>query len=186
MSRLGIIMCRVKSFLPAIAIFLLTCASVFGEDAGNLKGLSIVVKYTTVTTLIRNGMVRTTPPEDREARLYIGTENHVFMYGRSPGEGGYAVTEFGRARSREGGRMQAYTMIDGKLIQVNKLVQGYHIATISLNLTRDSCTFSLEMKPDSTGKIVGFNPFTKQPFELISRTVKSSTCIVQKGNIFAE
>lgn len=168
------------------------CSPVFAEDAGDLKGHSIQVNWTTVTTFRRQGVIKTTVPEKREWRGYIGAENHIFEKSdfanssRHEHFGGASVSEFGKARQSGRGTMSASTIIDGKLTIITSLVRGSNVLSISISSSRDSCSFSAKLMPDEAGKIQIIDPYTELPTELLSRTVQSYTCMIKQGNIFAE
>jgi hypothetical protein len=177
---------------PTLIVALFACSSVFAENASNLKGLSIEVNWTTVTTFSRDGAIKTTLPENREWQGYIGTGNHIFEktdFANTSQQrhfGGTSVSEFGKARKIANGGMAASTIINDKLTIITKLIHGFNVLSISLSPSRGSCTLSAKLMPDETGKIQIIDPYTNLPTELISRTVQSYTCIVKQGNIFAE
>jgi len=158
---------------------------VLAKDAGNLKGISIDVKWSTITTFRRDGVTRTTRLENRGLQMYIGLSGHVFEYSGFRDYWGKTVVEFGKARPAPGNGMVATTIVNGQLTRISKWTRGFMIQTINVSPSLDSCTFAVNYKPDAEGQIVGFDPYTERPYELISQTIVSNTCVVKAGNIFS-
>jgi hypothetical protein len=162
-------------------------SSVLAKDAGDFKGLSIDVNWSTVTTFRRDdGMTGTSKLENRGIRMYIGLGGHIFEYGGFLNHWGYSVKEFGKARTYLPRQMVVTTVLKNQLTRIYKLTRGFNIQTIVISPSRDSCTFSDVYKPDASGQLMGFNPNTNKPYELISRTLESYTCVVKVGNIFSD
>jgi hypothetical protein len=178
--------CSYCFFLVA-AVLACSCP-VLANDAGNLKGLSVDVKWSTVTTYRRDGDTRTTTGENRGLKLYVGNGGHVFEYG---GFGDFfekKVMDFGGAGEflgTESKEMVAVTALNGKLTRIIKLMHGFWIQTIDITSSHDRCSYSETYKPDSDGKVVGYDPYTKTPYELVSRKIVSISCVVKEGNIFS-
>jgi hypothetical protein len=160
-------------------------SSGLAKDAGEFKGLSIDIHWSTVSTFRRDGVTHTSSGENRGTRMYIGLGGHIFEYGGFINHWGSSVTKFGNARTYLPGQMVATTILNNQLTRIYKLTRGFDIQTIVISPTRDSCTFSEVYKPDASGQLTGFDPNTNKPIELISRTIDSYTCVVKVGNIFS-
>jgi hypothetical protein len=152
-------------------------------SADDLKGLSIEVDWTAETTFIRDGVTRS-KTDQRSVHLYVGQRGHIFRYGGFGGNRDKSVTSFNQARTYLPNQMAAFTIVNGNLTQIFKLTKGFAVQTITVNPSLDACSFSEIYKPGADGKMMGFDPVTQTPFELVSRTVRSYTCTVKKGNVF--
>ena len=159
--------------------------AVCAKEGGRFRGFSFDVKWSTVTTFRRDGVTRTTRTENRGLQIYIGLNGHVFEYGGFRDFWGQSVAGLGKARPTRGDEMVATTIINNQLTRIVKLTRGFMIQTIDVSSALDNCTFSEIYKPDAEGKVVGFDPYTRTPFELVSRTFESNTCSVREGNIFS-
>jgi hypothetical protein len=175
---------KASFFRFALAIVAVAIGSCFSVHAGSLEGLSIDVRWSTITTFRRDGVTRTTPTENRGLKMYIGLGGHVFEYGGFRDFWGQSVAGVGKARQTRGNEMEATAVASGQVTRIFKLTRGFMIQTINVSAAHDSCTFAEDYKPDAEGKLIGFDPYTQRPFELISRTFKSNTCAVTEGNIF--
>jgi len=173
-----------RFFHFALAIVAVAVAGCLSVRASSLEGLSIEVKWSTVTTFRRDGVTRSTPIENRGLKMYIGLGGHVFEYGGFRDFWGQSVAGLGKARQIRGNEMEATTIANGQVTRIFKLTRGFMVQTIKVSAAHDSCTFSEDYKPDEEGKLFGFDPYTQRPFEQISRTFKSNTCTVTEGNIF--
>jgi hypothetical protein len=85
------------------------------------------------------------------------------------------------------GRRSAWTFQDGKLVLIGGQVEGFLVHTLAVDPARSSCTYTLNIQSDpATGRVVVPRPPTPgKTSEVVSYTVRSSTCTVKQGNIFA-
>jgi len=177
----------VVSSLAALP-FLLT-APLRSNEATDFRGLSIEVEFYTVTTFKKAGdPVKTTVPERRELRFYIGTKGTVFQYSNvwSKKYTYMAVMPLGHAAAAGlGSQMIAYAVINGNITKLVKQVHGIEEQTIAVDPGSDKCRFSIASQPDSSGKIVSIDPISHKEYEQISRTLLSYTCTVKNGNVFS-
>ena len=166
--------------LAALPFFL--TAPLRSNAATDFRGLSIEVEFYTVTTFKKAGdPVKTTVPEKRELRLYIGTRGTVFQYSNvwSKKYTYMAVMPLGHAAAAGlGSQMIAYAVINGNITKLVKQVHGIEEQTIVVDPGADKCRFSIASQPDSSGKIVSIDPISHKEYEQLSRTLLSYTCTV--------
>lgn len=82
------------------------------------------------------------------------------------------------------GETAMWTMTDGHLTQVTKLVQGSGESVIAIDPARPTCTFELRRHPDpQTGLTVGHS--ASGTIQVQSANVVAYSCTVTKGNVFA-
>lgn len=175
---------RAASAALAIAFFGLSAAPAQADD---LRGYSIEV------STVEMNVFRTDDPRsidlNRIERLYVGQAGNVFEYS-DQSAGGFAqhganVTGLDSAKTMQRDRMRAWTMQGNRLQAIVKPTEGFVVRTIDVDPGRTSCTYQIAMQPDpSTGRVV-VQRLNGHVAELTALTVKSFTCTVKKGNIFA-
>jgi hypothetical protein len=175
------------SSIAALPFFLTT--PLRSNEAIDFRGRSIEVEYYTVTTFKKAGdPVKTTVPERRELRFYIGTKGTVFQYSNvwSKKYTYMAVMPLGHAAAAGlGSQRIAYAVINGNITKLVKQIHGIEEQTIVIDPGANKCRFSIASQPDSSGKIVSIDPISGKEYEQLSRTLISYTCTVKNGNIFS-
>lgn len=156
-------------------------------SADDLRGYSIEVS-TVETNVFRADDPRSIETR-RNERIYVGQAGNVFEYSDYSAGGlaqhGSNVTALESAKTVPRDRMRAWTMQGNRLQAIVKATEGFVVRTIDVDPSRTSCTFQIAMQPDpSTGRVM-VQRLNGHVAELTSLTVKSTSCAVKKGNIFA-
>jgi hypothetical protein len=183
---------RTASTAISASVFLLMADAhvALGDD---LKGYSIDATYNLQTVpgaviageLPRHGIF----PVQHHERMYVSVRGNVFDYsdlssGRFASHGG-TETQLDKAKSISRERMQAWTVEPGRLLRVQKGVEGIIVATFTVDPSKSMCTVSYELHPDpKTGRTV-MELLDGATAEIRAFNVSSATCTVRKGNIFA-
>jgi len=176
------------------SLLLSLAAPVQGETLEQIEGLSVKVdSHVQFMALIGQSWRPATA--EASTHLYISTKGNVFQYSRkasvhSPtGEelqagGGRRITAIDKAAETKSGQLIAWTMTNGHLTGITKLIHGYAVTTIAIDPMRLTCTFDRQHQPDpQTGTIV--TNTTGQPVQIEAYKVTSYSCDVKKGNVFA-
>jgi len=161
--------------------------------ADDLRGYSIDATYTTQTLagavivgdMPRLGLV----PVQHHDRIYISVLGNVFFYSDSFGgtatSHGTGETQLDKARPLSHGRMRAWTIEQNRLVKIEHVIEGNLVGTFTIDPGRSTCTVSYYPDPDpKTGRTV-MQLLGGQTMEIKAYDVRSSTCTVRKGNIFA-
>jgi hypothetical protein len=153
----------------------------------DLRGYSIEL------TSVETNVFRADDPRSidltRHRRIYIGQAGDVFDYS-DQSAGGFAqhganVAAVDAAKTMPRDRMRAWTMQGNRLQAIVRATEGFVVATIDVDPSRTSCTYQIAMQPDpSTGRVV-VQRLNGHIAELVSLTIRSSSCAVKRGNIFA-
>lgn len=160
-----------------------------GDD---LKGYSIDATYTldpvagavVAGDMPRHG-IRSSLHHDR---IYVSLRGNVFSYsdastGAFTSHGG-EETHLDQAKTISRERMQAWTVDPGRLVRVEKVVEGIMATTFVVDPSNTTCSLMYQLQPDpKTGRTVV--QALSGVVELKSISVSPPTCAVRKGNIFA-
>ena len=184
-----------RALLGLTAGFLLAWAAPgYGETLEQIEGLSVKVD-SRVQFMALIGQSWRPATGEGSTHLYISTKGNVFQYSRkasmhSPtGEelhagGGRRTTAIDKAAETKSGQLVAWTMTNGHLTGITKLIHGYAVTTIAIDPVQLTCTFDRQHQPDpQTGTIV--TNTTGQPVQIEAYKVMSYSCDVKKGNVFA-
>jgi hypothetical protein len=182
-----------KTALTVISasVFLLAAAeAAFGDD---LKGYSIEATYTTqfdfgviiAGTIPRNA----TTSVQHHDRIYVSMLGNVFDYSDSS-TGAFAShggTETGidKAKSLTRQRMQAWTFEPGRLLRIQKNIEGVTVETYAIDPGKTTCTISYQLQPDPKTSRTVTQLLNGATAEVRADNVSAATCVVRKGNIFA-
>jgi hypothetical protein len=180
--------------LGAVSLSLLFLAAAVGTAFGDdLKGYSIEATYTTQTVpgaviageLPRRGLSAV----QHHDRIYISVRGNVFNYsdlssGTFASHGGNE-TQLDKAKSIPRERMQAWTVEPGRLLRVQKGVEGIVVATYTIDLGKSTCTVSYQLQPDPTTGRTVMQVLNGATVEIRAVNISAATCTVRKGNIFA-
>jgi hypothetical protein len=171
-------------------LLLATAGKAFCDD---LRGYSIDAAYTSIAAF--GTYLIGAPPRDQKLsvrhhdRVYVSTLGNVFDY--SDASSGQASSHLSNetapngAKTLPGGRMQGWTIEPGRLIRIEKQIEGFLVETIAIDLARSSCSVSYEVRPDpQTGRVVR-QLLTGQTAVLTAYPISEATCALRKGNIFA-
>jgi hypothetical protein len=128
---------------------------------------------------------------DVHHRIYISVAGNIFDYadtdyrsGNTEHAGGVAAPEKVTEQSR--GRLQVWTVgANNQLTSIIKEIEGFHVATITVDANKSNCTFVQVLQPDPTTHRVMRMRIHGYLAELVSESVRSYTCRVTRGNIFA-
>jgi hypothetical protein len=193
MARLrdGTAMSAVSRAISASAFLLVATAGAALSD--DLKGYSIDATYTlepVAGTVVAGDMprhgIRSSLHHDR---IYVSLLGNVFSYsdastGAFVSHGG-AEEHLDQAKNISRERMQAWTVEPGRLVRVEKVVEGIMAATFVVDPSKTTCSLSYQLQPDpKTGRTV-VQTLSGVVVELKSISVSSPSCAVRKGNIFA-
>jgi len=177
--------------IPA-AVFLLVTAggAAFGDD---LKGYSIDAAYSTQTVpgaviageLPRHGL----SPVQHHDRIYISVRGNVFNYsdlssGTFASHGGNE-TQLDKAKSIPRERMQAWTVEPGRLLRIQKGVEGIVVATFTVDPSKSLCAVAYQLQPDPTTGRTVMQVLSGATVEIRAVNISPATCTVRKGNVFA-
>lgn len=180
------------SIAISASVFLLMAATgaAFGDD---LKGYSFDATYTTQTVpgavivgeLPRLGLSSVLHHD----RIYVSMLGKVFDYsdlssGTYASHGGHA-TELDKAKTISRQRMQAWSVEPGRLLRIQKGVEGIVVETFTVDAGKSLCTVSFQLQPDpKTGRTV-MQLLNGATAEIRALNLTPATCTVRKGNIFA-
>ena len=166
-----------------------------GEVLDDLKGLSIHAVYSLhIKGYIPDDNRYFTATPRRTIRLYVSAKGNVFDYehvvgGPNNSLENKSVIMSGAERAvqlSQGGSLAAWTMKDGHLTKIVKLLAGFGITTISVDPTRLTCTATHVNQPDvQTNVIWLISPITNRPTLIRESRMDSSTCTAIRGNTFA-
>lgn len=177
--------------ISALAFLLIAAAgAAFGDD---LKGYSIEATYTTQTVpgaailgeLPRRGLF----PVRHHDRIYVSLRGNVFDYS-DLSSGTFALhggteTQLDKAKPVARERIQAWTVESGRLLRIQKNVEGIAVAAFTVDPSKSICTIAYELHPDAkTGRVV-MQLLNGATAEVRAVNVTPATCTVRKGNIFA-
>lgn len=155
--------------------------------ADDLRGYSIEL------TAVETNAFRNDDPRSidltRHRRLYVGQAGDIFDYTDQSAGGftqhGSSAVPLDKAKTIPRDRMRAWTMQGHRLQSIVKPTEGFVVSTIDVDPSRSTCTYQIAMQRDpSTGRVV-VQRLNGHVAELTALTVKSFSCTVKKGNIFA-
>jgi hypothetical protein len=193
MARFGeSIAMRAAALAISAAVFLFMAAAgvALGDD---LKGYSIEATYSTQTvpgaviagTLPRLGLSSVLHHD----RIYVSILGNVFDYS-DLSSGAFALhggteTEPDKAKTIARQRMQAWTVEPGRLLRIQKVLEGVAVATFAVDPSKSMCTVAYQLQPDpQTGRTV-MQLLNGVTAEVRAVNLTPATCTVRKGNIFA-
>lgn len=180
------------SLAISASVFLLIAAVnvALGDD---LKGYSIEATYT--TDVVPGVVVAGTMPKHglnavlHHDRVYISVLGNVFSYS-DDSNGSFTAhagteTQLDKAKSVSRERMQAWTVESGRLLRIHHEVEGVLVTIYAVDPSRTTCTISFDTNPDpKTGRMV-LQTLSGITVEIKAVSVRSPTCAVRKGNVFA-
>jgi len=153
--------------------------------ADDLRGYSLDISAIWDTTF-RQGH---SGPLYRHHRIYIGQAGDVFDYvdqtNTAAAEHAGTVVALEAAKTTARDRMRAWTLQGNRLTGLVKVTEGIFASTIDVDPGRTTCTISMLMQPDPNTHRVVIQRLNGQMDEIMSLTIRSYTCTVRKGNIFA-
>lgn len=173
------------------SVFLLaTAGAARGDD---LTGYSVDATYTTQTqtgAVLLGELPRHGPGSvSHHDRIYVSLRGNVFDY--SDVSGGFFASHGGnethldRAKPISRQREQAWTIESGRLLRVQKGIEGILVATFTIDPGKSTCIVSWGVQPDpKTGRTV-FQLLNGATAEIKGYIVSNPTCTVRHGNIFA-
>jgi hypothetical protein len=180
-------------FFLACTGFCLLGGTSRGETLDELKGLSIWVRWT-YTWLNR------IPPESRwvkltgqrqALRVYISTLGNIFSEQDATNDADHTARAFnkvtlGKAASRKDGvLLYTWAFVDGHLTQILQETKGIRVYTLEIQPAALTCRFFARDEPDKvTGEFIVPSPNGPWQLEIQHREVETSSCVVQRGNIF--
>lgn len=183
---------KTASTAVSASVFLVMAGAgvALGDD---LKGYSIEATYSAQTVpgaviageLPRLGL----SPVRHHDRIYVSMLGNVFDYsdlstGYFASHGGNE-TELDKAKINARQRMQAWTFEPGRLLRIQKGIEGVAAATYAIDPGMTACAISYQLQPDpKTGRTV-MQLLNGATAEIRAVNVSSVTCTVRKGNIFA-
>jgi hypothetical protein len=176
----------------AASLFLLavSAGAALGDD---LKGYSIEATYTlepVAGTVIAGDMprhgIRSSLHHDR---IYVSLLGNVFSYSYAStgafASHGAEESQLDKAKALSRDRMLAWTVEPGRLLRIDKVVEGFLATTFIVDPSKTTCSLTYQLQPDpKTGRTV-VQTLSGVVVELKSLSVSSPTCTVRKGNIFA-
>lgn len=128
---------------------------------------------------------------DVRHRIYVSLAGNIFDYadkdyrsGDVAHGGGVAAP--GKVTELSHGRLQAWSVdAPNQLTSIVKENEGFRVSTITVDANKSSCTFGHVLQPDPMTHRVMRMRIRGYLAELVSMTVRSYTCKVTRGNIFA-
>lgn len=158
----------------------------------DLKGYSIEI---TATVNLVNTPATCSKPVPCSAsattrqQIYIGKSGHIFVYTNIDAgdatEHTQGVNSPDAAKDLTRGQMGAWTVEGGNLTHIRRQIEGFFVSTIAVDPGRTTCTFAVAIQPDPTTHRLVRQWVHGWITEVVSLTVRSSTCTIKPGNIFA-
>lgn len=125
-------------------------------------------------------------------RVYVGLNGDIFTKWELIDPSGYVVynpiwvTHLDKANFDKEGRRSVWTFEGDTLILIAGQVEGFLVHTFAVDPARSSCTYTLTIQPEpATGRMVVPTSPPGKTLEVISYTVRSSSCTMTRQNILA-
>jgi len=123
-------------------------------------------------------------------QVYVSLAGNVFGYKdtRYPDasvDRRSTVTAPDKVVEADRGRLNVWTIEGNRLTRIAKENEGFQVYTITVDPSRTACTLAVALQPDpATGRVMRMRIYGYLA-QLVSLTVRTYTCTVKPGNIFA-
>lgn len=128
---------------------------------------------------------------DIHHRIYISIAGNIFDYADVNYRSGDvqhspAIAAPDKVTEGSHGRLHVWTVeANNQLTAITKENEGFRVSKITVDANKSTCTFSHFLQPDPTTHRVMRMRIHGYLAELVSTSVRSYTCRVTRGNIFA-
>jgi hypothetical protein len=167
---------------------------VYAEPLEQIEGLSVEVSWTQWWSgwHLQRGRFDEGATTNRSLRLYISTQGRVFEYPAESNTWAYGPTVFtlDQAKPLPHDQAMTWTMMNGHLTKIFKLIEGFSEQTISIDPVTMTCTFALQQHSDpKTGRVISYlnapGSLLDEPLQTKSSKIASHACKLTRGNVFA-